>query len=706
MATHPSTLGQIQQAVARTKKRSPLAMYAGGRVYGPGTTTSDSIPTELSRGEEVLPDSTVTAVGGGSHAQGEQVLGQLISRTHTPVAPRMSLAQAAAARYADGGDVVGSTGDPNAARNASVDAMLAGGTNGWAKLGGAAPAVAPAATPAVAPAPVAAAATPPPAQAPTSLASVAAQAARPPLAQAAASGLPKATTYADIQRDGNSYSATPRAAAPSADASWNAGVDATKTSAAGYPTGYANGGPVKRMPLAEAARYANGGGVRRYDDGGNVDDTLAAEPGAGDLASAYYRNAAAGAAQMRNSVVQGMSQAIQPALATAAQQTGQPNYDPTTPTPLAAAAQASRGGSGGWDAPQPRASLASVAAGSADSQSQRLYGDRPGEYATAPAGTVGPDSPQFTNTATMGQRLMTGDQVNGLGGQPPAGGMTTEQANAFYGAQNDARNASARQSLAEAAKRQDMGNAAISSDWDARIAERNAHVARSLAGGASASVATSRTPSQPNPMMAGSAAAYGSLADAARARATGLNTAYEGQTPSSPLAHIAAAQGAGEQARRSDLGAQGERMSLAQAAQMNPLNVTQAQQGVQKGAYELQGQQRMQQSLDELHNATKPQDVALAQQKVLAMMGKSVDDYDVKTVGGRVAIAPDGTSTIVGGYGVLVNKRTGASQLIGPPPQSELNDSTTGAYTKGERRMMPGSNEVREYDGKNWNVVK
>ena len=46
----------------------------GGAVNGPGTTTSDSIPANLSNGEHVMDANTVSAIGGGDNAAGQSML--------------------------------------------------------------------------------------------------------------------------------------------------------------------------------------------------------------------------------------------------------------------------------------------------------------------------------------------------------------------------------------------------------------------------------------------------------------------------------------------------------------------------------------------------------------------------------------------------------------------------------------------------------
>ena len=73
------------------KQKAAMGIRAG-MVHGKGTTTSDSVPVHLSRGEEVLPAETVQAVGAGNVAN-------LIKRTtgHAPKGIR------AGGHYAEGG---------------------------------------------------------------------------------------------------------------------------------------------------------------------------------------------------------------------------------------------------------------------------------------------------------------------------------------------------------------------------------------------------------------------------------------------------------------------------------------------------------------------------------------------------------------------------------------------------------------------------
>jgi hypothetical protein len=97
----------------------------------------------------------------------------------------------------------------------------------------------------------------------------------------------------------------------------------------------------------------------------------------------------------------------------------------------------------------------------------------------------------------------------------------------------------------------------------------------------------------------------------------------------------------------------------------NAIKQQSEKQGVQKGAYDLQGQARMQTALDAMHNAKTPQEAEQARQNVLIMGGHNPDEWDMKTIGGKAIVNADGTTTVVGGYGAAINKRTGQVTLHG-----------------------------------------
>lgn len=780
------SIGQFQQAKNRAADHRGSsvrkAYYDGREVVGPGTGTSDSIPADLSNGEDVLPNDTVAAIGGGSHAAGVRRIGALISATHTPVHKQRGIASMppglapdTALGYDDGGQVT-STGDPNAARNAAVDTKLASGSGGWAQLG-------PAAAPSVA-APVAA--------------PVAQQAAtaQPQTQQIAAPAAKAFGSYTDTSApapNGPGIAGTTftRGAteSPAAYSGFNSAVNKMPVSATGYPTQqYANGGPIHRAMYANGgaiAKYANGGGAVKYADGGDVGGGLigkASEAIRGRQAQLDAQEAAA------------LGKAPPPTKATVPQaQTSDGTTTQPTPPPkrkglfglgilgladggptrpvlrladgtpggiprdqwgnptlvgsidpsnqAAPAAQAAANGVAGPDTPdvygnapqptrgpfpapqaiamatypqsadtQPPATAAVPATAFGAGKAARRYvsnvadvvdlpfqaagrvkdavrsgigdfatgllgggaparqaqaiavptpettagagkfaptgtGDRPsadwegGRDRPAPAGVVGPAAPQFTNTATMGQRLLTGDDVSGLGGQPPAGGMTTEEANRYYGAINDAKRAADAQNNAAARRTQDIGNAAISADWDARTAARNAHVsASSILNGPDAvgyrqGFGTGAGRAQ--------AAESAGIADAARTHANALAANYAGQ-PGAPLTTQAiAAQGAGEEAQRSDLAGQGTRQAIAQAAQTNPLTVQAQQQAVQTGAFQLRHASMVNDMAARLAS-TKPgtPEYSALSGIYQMMIGKAGDRWDTHVVPGGSRVNP------------------------------------------------------------------
>lgn len=121
------TLFQIARNVG------PVPGYRdGGPIRGPGTSTSDSIPARLSKGEFVLPADTVRKVGVKS-------LRDLVHRTHMPSGKPHH-----PARFVDGGPV----DDANKRPNSFGDAAAAARDPSVAQVG-----AAPAGQPPVAPAP-------------------------------------------------------------------------------------------------------------------------------------------------------------------------------------------------------------------------------------------------------------------------------------------------------------------------------------------------------------------------------------------------------------------------------------------------------------------------------------------------------------------------------------------------------------------------
>lgn len=122
------TLFQIARNVG------PVPGYRdGGPIRGPGTSTSDSIPARLSKGEFVLPADTVRKVGVKS-------LRDLVHRTHMPSGKPHH-----PARFVDGG---GPVDDENKRPNSFGDAAAAARDPSVAQVG-----AAPAGQPPVAPAP-------------------------------------------------------------------------------------------------------------------------------------------------------------------------------------------------------------------------------------------------------------------------------------------------------------------------------------------------------------------------------------------------------------------------------------------------------------------------------------------------------------------------------------------------------------------------
>lgn len=88
---------------ANARREKAAGLKHGGKVSGPGTGTSDSIPAKLSNGEFVFPADTTAAIG-------VDVLNAIVAATHKPVSGRKSgpisaMANGGCARkgYADGG---------------------------------------------------------------------------------------------------------------------------------------------------------------------------------------------------------------------------------------------------------------------------------------------------------------------------------------------------------------------------------------------------------------------------------------------------------------------------------------------------------------------------------------------------------------------------------------------------------------------------
>lgn len=90
-------------------------------------------------------------------------------------------------------------------------------------------------------------------------------------------------------------------------------------------------------------------------------------------------------------------------------------------------------------------------------------------------------------------------------------------------------------------------------------------------------------------------------------------------------------------------------------------------QGIQKGALDVKSAERMQAAVDALHNAKTDQDRETATQNLLAMQGHNPQEWDLKTIGGREVMGPDGTVSTVGGYAAAIHKRTGEVKLYGQP---------------------------------------
>ena len=63
--------------------------------------------------------------------------------------------------------------------------------------------------------------------------------------------------------------------------------------------------------------------------------------------------------------------------------------------------------------------------------------------------------------------------------------------------------------------------------------------------------------------------------------------------------------------------------------------------------------------------------------------------------------SPDGTQTVVGGYGIAINKNNGQQKVINPPAQNVLNDrATAGGY--GEH---PEGSTVQDKTGKQYKII-
>jgi hypothetical protein len=150
-----------------------------------------------------------------------------------------------------------------------------------------------------------------------------------------------------------------------------------------------------------------------------------------------------------------------------------------------------------------------------------------------------------------------------------------------------------------------------------------------------------------------------------------------------------AAQSAGQQSLASQLLA--KKGDLEQRA--GEQGLVAGAQNIKKGGIEIEHLQRQQSAIDSLHAAKTPDEINIASQKLLAMQGKNPNEYEVKPVGGRIVQNPDGTTSTVGGYVVIVNKANGTSQLVGQPA-----DQTA---EKGYGQHAEGS-EVQDKSGKRY----
>lgn len=300
--------------------------------------------------------------------------------------------------------------------------------------------------------------------------------------------------------------------------------------------------------------------------------------------------------------------------------------------------------------PEQRAGFSNVVSGIAHPNAPSWYGNAP----AAPMSVA--DSATNARMPGAGNNMHDADASipspgNATGTAPTsykapgpitaAAGMTTEQANAQYGPINAGLNAQAAQDQQQGRETGLAQNNASRASWEATQAENALRVANN---------SSSRTGFRPVRDAQANLNTSRAARDAADSK---LATAVGGRN------YIQEAQ-----ARQTmTQGAQGGQQELAKGAQ-----------ALQAGQYNLQQQQRQQQAVDALHNAKTPEEQKSATSNLLVMQGKNPGEWDVKTIGGRVVVGPDGSSTVVGGYGVMVNKLTGEHQLVGPPPQSELND--------------------------------
>jgi hypothetical protein len=95
--------------------------------------------------------------------------------------------------------------------------------------------------------------------------------------------------------------------------------------------------------------------------------------------------------------------------------------------------------------------------------------------------------------------------------------------------------------------------------------------------------------------------------------------------------------------------------------------LAEGKQKLQGGEYTLANQKATQEAVDALHNAKSQDEIDQASAKLLTMQGHNPNEWELKPVGGKEVMGPDGTVSTVGGYVAAIHKRTGEVKLYGQP---------------------------------------
>lgn len=654
------SIGQVQQAKNRSvdtrgdsaRPQQPVAdMTHGGAVRGIGGPVDDANLIAASNGEMVLPADTVQALGG------EEAINGIIAKTHTPAAVQRA--------RGIGAPVVPQSGLPGRADGGSTspwdDEYKQGGslyTGGIARYNQPS---APAPAQPDGPVSAAVAATPQPTAGVGAPAPAATATAPATTSVDTQSGLPKATTYADIQRSGDSFSSS-GTAAPTANftrqtiagdqrvGGWNAGVDtAKKDPNTGYPM--ANGGAV-RPRIGGMPAYADGGSPD--DDEDFFDNPYKRTPPTVNPFFDNPSNRAPVVAVVPSGPQQNVWQNLDSAAAGFFRPAPIPPGTPDGPQPNA---------EGGFDVDNRQEARPSIGTASVEpavvTAPSAVKSQAPQQPPRVMYGNEGRGNGQpYVDAQTIPEAAQPGPRLNLNGEQNPQqqgiGGMTTEQANAVYGAQNDARRAAAAMNHDAQQQRMDIAGRSIGDRLDAEKAAWEAKVDRSsiLAGG-----------EYGTDVGAAKAAASERAAVAARGQSNRSIDAYMASQGPNYAGQNAAIQQAGEEAQRNDLAGTEQRQRIGQAGVMNPLQAQSERQKIAGGELDQKSKQLLYDTTQALANATTPEQEAKATKTLLALHGKTEPGWKAIAYGGQQVVDPQtGAVTNVGGNVMLYNQVTGQKE--------------------------------------------